>query len=386
MKKSNVKHLSHTLCGLSDVIERTDKPTTQLELLRLLQHSPYLHASGAPTIDPLRHLMQFDAAQIEAITRRDFIIGTGGLVMGTALTGCKLVGETDAPASSAMRTVTDVRGEVEIPANPQRVITLDAQSFETAIDLGIPVVATVTIFDETWPHLGPNVLEGRDTIGAIVNPNLEAIALANPDLIVGLDSLYGEGGRNSIVDELSTIAPTVIYAQSPNIGGGWREYYLKLADVYNQLTLAEERLAVYEQRVQAFREAFGDKRLNSFLISLIDIRTDFVLLRGIDQVLGGTVMRDVGLQRPENQQLQNMLQISLEELPAADADAIIVLNSDADALEQIEESAIWQSLNAVRDNQVYRAPRGGNHWLVGTLPAALAVLEDLFVFFVTDEE
>ena len=357
-------------------------------------------ARRAPATDDLLALAEWLAAHCPAhlspiarielakrlITRRRFLVGAGALGLGI-ITGCGPDEEAAAPPATmeAIRTVTDVRGEVEIPANPQRVVTLDAQSFETAIDLGVPVIATVTIEGETWPHLGPNIINGKDTIGEIVNPNLEAIALVNPDLIIGAEVLYGTDGRNSIADELQAIAPTVIYAESPNLGGGWREYYLELADVYNQRVLAEERLQDYQQGVQAFQEAFGAERLDSFEVTFVDIRVESIFLRGIDQVLGGTVMRDVGLQRPENQQSGNMQPLSLEQLREIDADAIIVQAQDG-AFEQIEQSPIWQSLNAVRNDQIFRIPGGGNHWVVGTLPAALAVLEDLFTFFVRDEQ
>ncbi len=81
------------------------------------------------------------------------------------------------------RTVTDARGEVEIPADPERVAAFDNRIFQVLADWDIDLVsAPVTLIPDevTKYHEDEDI---RDT-GSHREPNLEELVAAEPDLII----------------------------------------------------------------------------------------------------------------------------------------------------------------------------------------------------------
>ncbi len=78
--------------------------------------------------------------------------------------------------------VTDIHGEVEVPVNPQSVVSLDNRTFETLADWGVQLAAapkdvmpddSVYVSDESVVNIGNH----RE-------PNLEALASVNPDVVI----------------------------------------------------------------------------------------------------------------------------------------------------------------------------------------------------------
>ncbi|MDN6396599.1 ABC transporter substrate-binding protein, partial [Corynebacterium sp.] len=81
------------------------------------------------------------------------------------------------------RTVTDARGEVEIPADPERVAAFDNRIFQVLANWDIDLVsAPVTLIPDeiTKYHEDEDI---RDT-GSHREPNLEELVAAEPDLII----------------------------------------------------------------------------------------------------------------------------------------------------------------------------------------------------------
>lgn len=135
-------------------------------------------------------------------------------VAGLALTGCASTAnepaanaadtEADAPSTDASTvTITDNRGEIEVPVAPERVVALDNTSFQTLSDWDIELVAAPKpLMYDLWPNLsgGDDVLD----VGLHREPNIEAVIEADPDLIVG-------GYRfQELYDQLVEIQPATI--------------------------------------------------------------------------------------------------------------------------------------------------------------------------------
>lgn len=127
---------------------------------------------------------------------------------GLALTGCAsgaaAPAETaEAEAAPTTVTITDNRGEIEVPVDPERVVALDNTSFQTLSDWGIELVAAPKpLMYDLWPNLsgGEEVLD----VGLHREPNIEAVIEADPDLIVG-------GYRfQELYDQLVEIQPATI--------------------------------------------------------------------------------------------------------------------------------------------------------------------------------
>ena len=91
--------------------------------------------------------------------------------------------DEDSSSDGDTRTVTDARGEVEIPADPQRVAAFDNRIFQVLEDWDIDLVsAPVTLIPDsiTKYHDDKDI---HDT-GSHREPNLEELVAADPDLII----------------------------------------------------------------------------------------------------------------------------------------------------------------------------------------------------------
>ena len=147
-------------------------------------------------------------------------------------------------------TVTDVRGEVEIPADPQRIVDLSGNSDILSI-LGYKVVGTANsdAYDYTkFPSYLEDTLSGAEILGYSMQDTMdvEAVMNLNPDLIV-ISTV-----QEKMYDQLSEIAPTVmIQLEALN----WKDDVRAFAKVFNKEDVANEWIANYEAKA---KEA-GDK-------------------------------------------------------------------------------------------------------------------------------
>ena len=142
-------------------------------------------------------------------------------------------------------TVTDVRGEVEIPADPQRIVDLSGNSDILSI-LGYDVIGTANsdAYDYTkLPSYLEETLSGAEILGYSYQDTMdvEAIMNLNPDLIV-ISTI-----QEKMYDQLSEIAPTVmIQLEALN----WKDDVRALGKVFGKEEVANEWIANYEAKGQ----------------------------------------------------------------------------------------------------------------------------------------
>lgn len=107
-------------------------------------------------------------------------------------------------------TVEHKMGTTEIPAPPQRVVTVGLRDADFVLALGVQPVGIAEWYSGVAGGLGPWTVDAigdaqPEIVGTIDGANLEAVAALNPDLIL---SIY-DASDASIYDKLSQIAPTV---------------------------------------------------------------------------------------------------------------------------------------------------------------------------------
>ena len=125
------------------------------------------------------------------------------------LIGCSTKGSESNNGSSAETvTVMDVRGEVAIPKNPERIVDLSGNSDILSI-LGYKVIGTANsdAYDYTkFPSYLEETLKGAEILGYSMQDTMdvEAVMNLNPDLIV-ISTV-----QEKMYDQLSKIAPTVM--------------------------------------------------------------------------------------------------------------------------------------------------------------------------------
>lgn len=263
-----------------------------------------------------------------------------------------------------------------LPDTPSRVVTLDPfYSLQMSLELDLPVVGSGTFDTESgFPTaLTPEEVAGIEAIGTFDQPNLETIALLEPDLIIG-DAFFQEENY----DLLSEIAPTVL-VDTPN----WKEWFSTIAEATDVPERADEGLAAYDERVAAIQGDLRDIRVSFVRI----VPGGFQLYREAPNAYAPiSVMMDVGVERPEFEvgtDETSFEQLSFEGLTNLTGDVLLYVAGGAnDAIEaaQVEEEVIsnpiWQQIPAVQADESYRV--NAEHWMsFGGMRSANAVLDDI---------
>ena len=245
-------------------------------------------------------------------------------------------------------TVTDVRGDVEIPADPQRIVDLSGNSDILSI-LGYDVVGTANsdAYDYTkFPSYLEETLKGAEILGYSMQDTMdvEAVMNLNPDLIV-ISTV-----QEKMYDALSEIAPTVmIQLEALN----WKDDVRALAKVFNKEDVANEWIANYENKA---KEA-GDKIKAEYgedttYLSFLASGGQFFIFDGAG--FGDVLYKDMGLAKPEGMPEQTDISlpvVTYEGLAAIQSDYIFVIATDED-LAQLEANSIWNNLPAVKNGNV----------------------------------
>ena len=245
-------------------------------------------------------------------------------------------------------TVTDVRGEVEIPANPKRIVDLSGNSDILSI-LGYKVVGTANsdAYDYTkFPSYLEDTLSGAEILGYSMQDTMdvEAVMNLNPDLIV-ISTV-----QEKMYDALSEIAPTVmIQLEALN----WKEDVRALGKVFGKEDVANEWIANYEAKAKEagdkIKAKYGD---DTTYLSFLASGGQFFVFDGAG--FGDVLYKDMGLAKPEGMPEQTDISlpvVTYEGLAAIKADYIFAIATDED-LAQLEANSIWNNLPAVKNGNV----------------------------------
>lgn len=279
-----------------------------------------------------------------------------------------------APAQPAgERVVKHAMGETKVAASPQRVVTLDTGELDSAITLGIKPVGAVTVLGGEFPEYLKGKTDGIRVVGAIGQPNLEAIAALRPDLILG-SKLRDE----KVYDKLAQIAPTVF---TETVGVVWKENFVKHAEALGKAAEGEKIMADYQKRTADFKTRMGD-RLKTTQVSVIRSLPDQVRIMMKASYIG-TILDDLGLPRPPAQNKDVFMeQGSKERIPDMDGDVIFVTYFTPDRGAQLKTliaDPLWSQLKAVKAGKIYEVP--DEYWMVAIgITGANRVLDDLFKY------
>lgn len=293
-------------------------------------------------------------------------------------------GTTDGQGGT--RTVVTDFGEFEVPVDLARTVILDPIiALPTALDLGIPVVGTLgtnggpstvaLVTEEEWADL--------EILGDTTSSSLEAVAAADPDLILVSPSSVEE------FELYAQIAPSVPTVPT----NSWKDDARQVGDALGRADQLEDILAAYQRQADALADRIDDE-LDDPVVALVRVRPDAIRVH-TNAHFGGNVILDAGLRIPDefmreqtddpvaNLRLR-VQEISLEQLELlAEADHLIVLvqgtpaqstEAVAASFESVSDSPLWQALPAVAAGNVHLAEP---YWLAGSLRAATAGLNDI---------
>ena len=273
------------------------------------------------------------------------------VVIALALTTFGLIGCSSKDAtkeSSETRKVETVKGEVEIPANPKKIVDISGSSEELVL-LGHNVVGTSNVdsYDTSnVPAYMKDKLGDAKVVGhsMMETADVEAILACEPDLIIMSTR------QEQIYDELKEIAPTVMLEDQSN---DWEQKLEDIAKLFGQEDEAQKWLDAYyakaEKLGKEIKKANGED--TTYLTVLATSGSFMVFSEG---GIGTVLKDDMKLPQPANMPEQDSITlptVTMEGLSEIDADHIIVIATESDKAD-LEASSVWSQIRAVKDGNV----------------------------------
>ncbi|AFS77565.1 ferrichrome ABC transporter substrate-binding protein FhuD [Gottschalkia acidurici 9a] len=265
-----------------------------------------------------------------------------------AFVGCSSSPAEEKLSEEKTITINDVRGEVEIPEKPQRIVDLSGNSDILSI-LGYKVTGTANsdAYDyKKFPSYLEDTLKGATILGYSMQDTMdvEAIMNLNPDLII-ISTV-----QEKMYDQLSNIAPTVMVQLEAL---DWKEDMKALGKVFNKLDVAEEWLEKYDVKAketgEKIKETYGE---DTSYLAFLASGGQFYVFDGAG--FGSVLYQDMGLSKPEGMPEQNDISlpvVTYEGLASIKSDYIFAIATDED-LETLKANPIWNNLPQVKEGKV----------------------------------
>lgn len=243
-----------------------------------------------------------------------------------------------------MRTVQTDKGPVEIPVNPQVIVSDYYLGEFLAVDVK-PVIASP--YSLSNPFL-KGMVEGIQELNTVsAETSLEMIVAKEPDLIVTI--------TEADYEKYAAIAPTV-YIQDGSRSDEELFYYI--AGLVGKENEAEAYIADFRKRTEAageeIREIVGNRT-----VSIVEVWPQQIYTMGSHFARGGSILYDIWKLKAPSAVQAEMVDadtpykvVSLEALPEYTGDFILYgVLADTDS-SFVEESRLWNSLDAVKAGRV----------------------------------
>ena len=252
--------------------------------------------------------------------------------------------ETETTAAEGMRTVETDKGPVEIPVNPQVIVSDYYLGEFLAVDVK-PVIASPSSLSNPFLEGKTDGIEELNTVSA--ETSLEMIVAQEPDLIVTI--------TEADYEKYAEIAPTV-YIQDGKRSD--EDLFRYIADLVGKGDEAEVYITDFNKRVMDVKEEIQGI-VGERTVSIVEVWPQQIYTMGSHFARGGSILYDMWeLKAPEKVQTEmvdadtSYEVVSLEALPEYTGDFILYgILADTDS-SFVDDSALWNSLDAVKEGRV----------------------------------
>lgn len=286
------------------------------------------------------------------------------LVMVLALAACSsstgsepagtsgAAGGSQASSEPETMTVTHELGETVVEKNPKKVVVFDYGALETLDVLGVEIAGVPQA--SLPPHLEKYADEKYENIGTLKEPDFEAIAGIDPDLIVI------SGRQLEAYEELSKIGSTIYVAvDSANYMESFIANVKLLGEIFDKAVQAEKELDNIDQVIDNIKAVTpeGEKAL------VILTTGGKVSAYGSGSRFG--ILHDVFGVQPADENIEastHGMSVSFEYIMEQDPDYLFVVDRDAvvggdqSAKEVIENELVKNTKAYQNGNIVYLDP------------------------------
>jgi len=283
--------------------------------------------------------------------RKTLILLAG--IMLVILSGCSQEKETKAVVKNTgqVRTVQYLGKEYTVPAGIERIVITGAlESLEDAVLLNVQPVGAMTV-GGSFPAILASITQKTVPIGEQKQPNFEAILKLAPDIILGSDKFPAGTGS-----QLQKIAPTIPVSHIATAG---EANLLLLADLTGKQSVAEEILQKYHEQVKQIQAQLQENVKGKKVIA-VRFRAGNINIYPEDVFFNEILYKELGLVVPAEIKAAKAQEIlSLEKLSEMNPDVIFLQYAAGENLAQpkglqdLQQNAIWNNLQAVKNKQVF---------------------------------
>ncbi|MDR6722581.1 iron complex transport system substrate-binding protein [Paenibacillus amylolyticus] len=261
---------------------------------------------------------------------------------------------TDGKSATSVetRTVSTLRGDVVIPANPQRVASDQYMGYLLKLGI-IPVGVRTFMLNESWIEksgISEDIIAGIEDLGGEFPMNLEKLVSLEPDLIIG--------SIDKNIEDYEKIATTVFlpYWEGETTSGPL-EKLRRIASVFGKEKEAEQWITTYQAEVEEAKKQIDGIIKEGETVSIVQVGNKALYVMAAEGGnYGSSTIYDM-LKLPPTQQALDMKEgfenISLEVLPEYMGDHVFIYGSQDEGANEVLNSEVWKHLPAVQKGQVY---------------------------------
>ncbi|MCR8980751.1 iron-hydroxamate ABC transporter substrate-binding protein [Brevibacillus laterosporus] len=264
--------------------------------------------------------------------------------------------ETTQEKQAETRIYKTEKGDITIPAHPQRVVVGVQDYVGDVLALGIkPVGAAGWVFDTPY-YKGH--LDGVVKVGDKQGVSMETIIGLKPDLIL----TYQEESY----EQLSKIASTVFIPYGKST---YRDRLIEMGKILNKEAEAKDWLSTFDKKIAEKKKELFQKVNPNEQVAIVEISDKDIFIYGKTYGRGGDILYDeLGLHAPAKVEADvfetGWAKVSLEAIPdyLTEADHIFLgvrntsvgTTSDTGASKKrVVETTIWKNLPSVKSGHIY---------------------------------
>ncbi|WP_084244031.1 ABC transporter substrate-binding protein [Planomicrobium okeanokoites] len=280
--------------------------------------------------------------------------------------------ETETEDGGDPVTIQGTNGEVTLDEPAKKVVVLEWTYAEDLLALGVQPAGMADIesygdYVNIEPQLDDTVID----VGGRQEPNLEAIAEIDPDLIIGVDFRH-----TAMLEELERIAPTVIFNPYPedesiDLYQEMETTFLEIAKAVDKTEEADQVLADLEEKYEesAAEIEAADLETKDVILTLAYSGPQAPEIRVFTpNSMASIILERIGLNNvhePEQFEVFGSSTFNVEGLVQyEDANYLYTVPDEDNIYEnQLAGNAVWENLNFVQEGRTYDL--GPDTWLYG---------------------
>jgi len=258
--------------------------------------------------------------------------------------GEKQASTTQTASESQTKIVSTMKGDVEIPVNPERVVVMyytgDVLAFDVT-PVGSSKIQEGAAFEEE--------LKTVESLGEWFEPNVEAVIQLKPDVII-------IPSKEELYDQMQKIAPTVMIDFSTSLD----ERLTKIGEVLGKEKEAKELLANFYAKVEDSQEKLKEAGILDKTVSIMEggkgkmsVVTSYTFGRGsqaLYEYLGMKAPDIIQQKMDDKANTQEAMDVSLEVLTEYAGD--YVFRSSYEGMVDLTDHPVWSSIPAIKEGRL----------------------------------